>query len=82
MALCRFGPHSDVYVYETRGLWTGRRTKRVFVCCMCRLASTDEFNPKDVRLLEQKELDAHIAEHRTAGHRVPGVVKPRQGRRD
>lgn len=62
MAIVRWGTEgSDVYLYESTGMGC-------VVCCGCAL--TDKTEP----LPTNWDANAHIAEHRAAGHHVPAYV--------
>ncbi len=57
MSYARFGPNSDVYVYEDVG---------GFLCCMrCDLSDAGK------RTNSRGEMIEHLEAHRRAGHKVP-----------
>lgn len=61
MGYARFGPDSDVYVYESEHGWT---------CCRC------DFHSEPGRAVSPnfqkiEEIIVHLCEHRAAGHKVP-----------
>lgn len=58
MAYARFGPHSDVYVYED---------VRGFLCCM----RCDISDDRETRTKSRGEMIKHLEDHRRAGHKVP-----------
>ena len=55
MSFARFGPDSDVYVYQC---------KEGFECCGCWL-SQDWIHPTASAIID------HLGKHKKAGHRVP-----------
>jgi hypothetical protein len=58
MAVCRFGPDSDVYaVYNTGG---------GIDCCECRLSQDRAFHAAD-----EAAMISHLKDHAAAGHKVP-----------
>ena len=60
MSYCRFGPNSNVYMFESvEGHWE---------CCGCWLVS--EYGGRTKLQSPQAALD-HLLEHRAAGHVVP-----------
>ena len=63
MSYCRFSEDSGVYVYEGYGVGDAG----VIVCCGCRIEGHFETDDGITFL-------RHLAEHRTAGHKVPDDV--------
>jgi hypothetical protein len=56
VSYCRFGPESDVYVYEScSGGWE---------CCFCGIGPSANF-PSRTQMLD------HLDQHVKAGHKVP-----------
>ena len=58
MSYCRFGEHSDVYVFPSVGGW--------LECCGCILGEPWEHGST------QSMID-HLERHRAAGHEVPDI---------
>lgn len=58
MSYCRFGDHSDVYVYDNG---------EFLVCCQCRLRG----DHRDVLYPTNRQMLAHLNAHRMVGHKVP-----------
>lgn len=62
MSYARFGPDSDVYVFQTCGL--------LLACCDCRLREIEATIPWASFSTAREALD-HLKRHIDAGHKVP-----------
>lgn len=65
MSLARFGPESDVYIYET-----GTDDCAEFFCCRCSLVCTNQEPLKNVQLNSLEFLIAHLNLHKERGDKV------------
>jgi len=57
MAICRFGPTSDVFVDFKNGMYE---------CCACRLNEMETFSTRF-----QDDMREHLEDHEAEGHKVP-----------
>lgn len=66
MSYARFGPTSDVYVYEAR-----RADVPVLHCCSCTLTADDVTQRVCFEAGTAVEMDDHLLDHVAAGDMVP-----------
>lgn len=69
MSYARWGPDSDVYVYQT----TPEGGRTVWLCCSCSLLDIEHSFTAGTRA----EMIAHLQDHELRGHKVPSDARER-----